>query len=104
LLFLHVGDVGVGNDDLPAVGLQKTHDLKETDRFADAAPTDDRECLSGIDVEINVVQYGMVERLTDILELDVVGELLRFWHRLSTPSYTLARWHQVSHSSGVLTL
>ena len=69
------------HDHFALVRLQESHDVAQSDGFADAAPADDSKRLSGIDVEAHVLQNRPIELLVDIPELNVVDGLA-FRHEL----------------------
>ena len=68
-------NVLMADDDLAAVGLEESHDVTQRDGLPYSGTADDRDSLAGIDVKIAIDQNGLVERLIDVPELDVMRKL-----------------------------
>src|SRR2546427_668510 len=68
-----IGDVLAGHDHTPFVGLQEAKNVLQRDGLAHAAAPHDYARFPGIDRETDAIEHDViVERLTDIAELDVV--------------------------------
>ena len=61
-----------GDDHAARIGLEKSHDVMQRDRFAHAAAPQNADRLGGQHVEVDVVEHDVVaERLGDVAEFDV---------------------------------
>ena len=72
-LFRPVGNVLAGHNDAARIGLEKTHNMLQGDRFSHAAAAHDDAGLARIDEEAHAVEHHVpVEGLGDVLKFDVM--------------------------------
>ena len=73
--FRVIGYIFMPYNDLAAIGLVKAHDVPKRHRFSDAAASDDRHSFAIFDVKTAIDQNGVIERLINVPELDVMAKL-----------------------------
>ena len=47
----HLGDIGIGDEDVAGIGLKESHDVAQAHGLTNAASPDDGQRLAGVDAE-----------------------------------------------------